>query len=260
MEFSEILAGTPEPEAPASTVETPAPAQQETAPTTTVEQPAVVPRDERGRFARQEEPQLVEQPPHEERQQHTVPVSALIEERRKRQELEARLAVQQPQTPQVKDEEFWQSPVQATQQIVGQTAQNFQAQILNMKYELAEDMTRTLHTDYDTVRNGFIAKVAEGNPWAVAIAQQMGAQANPAKFVYDQAKKLAALDEVGDLQSYEARIRADERARVMAETQRQGRPVPEVPRSLNSEPSAAVPSSPQAFEMTPLSNIIGGTF
>jgi hypothetical protein len=95
----------------------------------------------------------------------------------------------------------------------------------------------------------------------VAIAQQMGAKPNPAKFVYDQAKKLAALDMVGDPGAYEARIRAEERARVLLEMQQQSRPVaPDVPRSLNSEPSAPTPSSATGFEPTPLGNLFERNF
>jgi hypothetical protein len=262
MELSEILGGAPAPvenvSEPASTVETTPVVPDATEPTTTVEQPAQVslpPRDERGRWVQ-------EPAPVEERQQHTVPVSALIEERRKRQELEARLQLrEQPQAPQLKDEDFWQNPVQATQQLVGHQAQEFQTQVQNLKYEIAEDLTRSLHADYDQVRDGFIAKVTEGHPWAVAIAQQMGSQPNPARFVYDQAKKLAAFDSFGDPQAFEARIRAEERARVLTEMQRTpGRTPQAVPQSLNSEPSAAVPSSAQSFEQTPLTNLFERKF
>jgi hypothetical protein len=179
-----------------------------------------------------------------------VPVSALLEERRKRQEFEARL--QQMQTPTVKDEEFWQAPVQTTQQLLGQHGQQVQQQIQSIKYELAEDLTRSLHDDYDAVRDEFIAMVEQQNPMAVAIAQQMGAQPNPAKFVYDQTKKLSALKIVGDPRSFEERIRADERAKLLIEMQQQGRTPPSVPRSLNSEPSAPSPSTPDSFEPTPI--------
>lgn len=259
MELSDFLGGAPAPEEPASTVETPEAPVQEAAPepTTTVEQPAERPRDEQGRFVKQEA--VAPDATPEERPQHAVPVAALLEERRKRQELEARLQSLQQQQPQVTDEQFWQAPAQATQQIVGQQAQTFQTQIQNLKYELAEDLTRSLHADYDSVRDGFIAKVTEGDPWAVAIAQQMGAQPNPAKFVYDQAKKFRALDLVGDPTAYEARIRAEERAKVLAEMQK-GRPAPDVPRSLNSEPSAPNPSTPDSFEPTPLTSLVGFNF
>lgn len=273
MELSEILGGAPAPAEStppvASTVETaPEPVSQATAPTTTVEQPATQPRDERGRWVTPPEPTQAPQaqaptpaPVPEERQPHAVPVAALLEERRKRQELEARLQTLQQQQPPLKDDDFWQSPVNATQQMLQAQTQGIQQEIVNLKYQLAEDLTRSLHQDYDNVRDGFIAQVTAGDPWAVAIAQQMGTQPNPAKFVYDQAKKLSALAIVGDPQAYEARIRAEERSKVMLEMQQsQARPAaPPVPRSLNSEPSAAVPTSLDPFEPTPLSNLIGNS-
>jgi hypothetical protein len=268
MELAEILGGAPAPVEnaieSASTV-VPEPVQQATEPTTTVEQPAesLPPRDERGRWVSNEAQTPAAQPTHEEpRQQHTVPVAAMLEERRKRQELEARIAqMQQTAQPQVKDEDFWQSPVQTTQQMLGRTEQTVQQQIQNLKYELAEDLTRSQHTDYDEVRNQFVEKVHAGDPWAVAIAQQMGAQPNPAKFVYDQTRRLGQLEQIGDLNSYRSRIEAEVRAQVLKELQLQSRPqAPVVPQSLNSEPSAALPSGHQGFEPTPLNNLFDRNF
>ena len=248
MELSEIIGGTDAPVENASTVEKPAEpvepvAQVETQPepTTTVEQPAQ-PRNEQGRFVKADE----EKP-------HAVPVQALLEERRKRQELEARL--QQIQQPQVKDDDFWNSPANAARQLVTSETQAMQQEIANIKYNLAEDLTRSLHPDYDAVRDGFLAKVHSGDPWAVAVAQQMSLAPNPAKFVYDQSKRQAQLEQIGDLSSYEARIRAEERAKVLKELQKPT-PVPDVPRSLNSEPSAVIPSTPTGFEPTPLENLL----
>ena len=247
-EIQAILAGEPAPDESESTVETPEPVEtspEPEAPATTAEQPPEPPverpRDEQGRWVKTEDrPQ--------------VPVSALIEERRKRQELEARLAALSQPKPEVTDEQFWQAPAQTAKQLVGEHGHALQQQILNIKYELAEDMTRTLHPDYDAVREQFIAKVNEGDAWAVAIAQQMSAKPNPAKFVYDQSKKLQALTELeqaGDLNSLRERIRQEERARLLAEMQKPA-PPPAVPRSLNSEPSAPIPSAPDSFEPTPL--------
>jgi hypothetical protein len=264
MELSEILGGAPAPVETApieSTVDTPVVTPDVTPePTTTVEQPAIAPRDERGRFLKQEQsaPEPV-QAQTEDGKQHMVPLSAMLEERRKRQELEQRYS--QQQQPTVKDEDFWQSPVQATQQLLAGLQQQNQQELANIKYQLAEDLTRQAHADYDSVRDSFIAKVHTGDPWAVAIAQQMGAQPNPAKFVYDQARRIAQLETVGDLQGFEERIRADERAKFLLQQQAQQRPVsPDVPRSLNSEPSASIPSSGESFEATPLGNLFERPF
>jgi hypothetical protein len=257
MELSEILAGASAPEpTPASTVETPPPAPQETAPTTTVEQPAERPRDERGRWVKPDAPEAETPPAIEEKPQPMVPRAALMDERRKRQELEARLHANEPPPPEVKDEDYWQAPVEATRKLVDHQGQLLQRQLLNMKFELAEDMTRQLHPDYDEVREQFIEKVGTNDPVAVAIAQQMVSKANPAKFVYDEMSRIAKLTP-----DYEARIRAEERAKVLAEVgQMQKRVAPDVPRSLNSEPSAPSPATPGAFTPTPLGNLLPNQF
>jgi hypothetical protein len=238
MELAEILGGAPAPVESASTVEpvaTPEPVAQETQPepTTTVEQPAQ-PRDERGRFAQPED------------KAHTVPVAALIEERRKRQELEQRLQ-HQPVT----DEQFWQSPTQAAQQMLQPTVEAMQQQMENYRFDMAEALTRSLHPDYDQVREGFLAKRASGDPWAMAIDAQMRQQANPAKFVYDQWSRVSQVESIGDLSAYRARIEAEVRAQVLKELHPNA---PVVPRSLNSEPSAQAPTA-EAFQPTPIGNL-----
>lgn len=251
MELAEILGGATAPDESASTVEKPVetPAEPVAAtpetpePTTTVEQPAQ-PRDERGRFASNTETK----PVHEE---HKVPVAALIEERRKRQELEQRLQ-QQPVT----DEQFWQSPTQAAQQMLQPTVQAMQEQMENYRFDMAEALTRSLHQDYDQVREAFLAKRAAGDPWALAIDAQMRQQPNPAKFVYDQWSRVTAMESIGDLNAYRQKIEAEVRAKVLKELRPE---VPDVPRSLNSEPSATAPTATTSFEPTPLSNIFGNT-
>lgn len=249
MEISEILGGAPAPVESASTVETPAPAPQETAPTPTVEQQAERPRGPDGRWLKADEAQP------EERPQPMVPVAALQDERRKRQELEARLNAL-PQAPEVKDEDYWNSPVDATKKLVDHQGEVLQRQIMNLKFEISEDLTRTLHTDYDEVREQFIQRVDANDPVAIAIAQQMTAKSNPAKYVYDEMNKLAKLGP-----DYEQRVRADERAKVLAEIgQAQKRVAPEVPRSLNSEPSQTVSSAPMDFGPTPLERIVKFNF
>jgi hypothetical protein len=265
MDISEILGGANAPVEPASTVETPAPEIQEPTPATTAETPAT-PRDERGRFTRSEAPATADVTPPapnpEERQPHMVPVSAMLEERRKRQELEARLqaAQQPPPVLEIKDEDYWQTPVDATRKVVKHETAMLESQIREIKYQLAEDFTRQAHSDFDQVKQEFVEKVVNRDPWAIAVAQQLDMQSNPAKFMYDSVKKFSVVDKVGDLNAFEARIRAEERAKVLIEVQSKKAPAPEIPRSLNSEPSEPTPSTPEGFEPTPLSNIVKFNF
>lgn len=219
---------------------------------------AAQPRNERGQFvAKPVETPVVEAPPPEKEQPHTVPVSVLQAERKRRQEAEARAAALESAPPpvEVKDEEFWDKPVEATRKIVAGSTQQIQATVQAIRYDIAEDAARSQFEDYDTVREAFIARHEAGEPAAVAIAQQMNGQANPARFMYEQTKRLEAVDKVGDLSAYEARIRADERAKVLIESGKRPAP-PSAPRSLNAEPSAVTPSDPASFEPTPLENLV----
>lgn len=256
MELTEFLGATttaepmPTAEAPVA-VETP---PQEAAP------PAAQPRNERGQFAPIVEP-AVEAPPAPEKEPHTVPISVLQAERRRRQEAEARAAALETPAPtvEVKDDEFWEAPVEATRKIVAGTTQQIQSQVQTIRYEIAEDAARSQFADYDQIREAFIAKHEAGEPIAIAIAQQMGSQANPARYMYEQTKRLETLAQVGDLAAFEARIRADEKARTLIEAGKRP-PPPDVPRSLNEEPSAAPAGESQAFERTPLENLVTFNF
>jgi hypothetical protein len=251
MELSEILGGEPAPVEPTAPVETPAQVEPVEAPATTAVQ-AEKPRDEQGRFIPKAEP--VEERPH------NVPVSALIEERRKRQELEARLAAfEKPKAPELTDADYYESPSKATKTEVSAVKEELLQEVRSIRYELAEELTRNFHNDYDAVFDQFGAMVNQKDPMAISIAQQMAVQPNPAKFIYDQAKRLIAQQAVGDLSSYEARIRAEERARVLREMQQ---PAPEqtVPQSLNSLPSAPTSTTPADFEPTPLTSLVGLNF
>jgi hypothetical protein len=282
MDMDEILSGRTEPEPPTPvappTGETEAPppaadAPQEPGaepapPAESQQQPPTATeraRDEHGRFVKVDDGTPATAPaPGED--SHHVPRAAMLDERRRRQETEARLAQmeayiaslqqQQQQPPPLTDDNFYAAPLQTTQQIVGQQTQVLQRQIQNYRYEMAEDFTRTRHEDYEAVRDEFIKKYEAQDPWALAVASQMGRMPNPAQFVYDQTKRASVMT---DPEAHENRIRADERARVLREVQQQQqqRPAaPNVPRSLNSEPSEVQPAGPQGFGPTPLTNIL----
>jgi hypothetical protein len=260
--LSELFGGADAPAETAqqtSTVETPAAVEAAPEPATTAEQQQL--RDERGRFAKPAEP-VAETPqaePTPTEEARMVPLQSMLEERRKRQAAEAQYRamsemLQKQQAPQLTDEQVLSSPAETLNRIRAEMAGTTEQQIRNLKFELAEDLTRSLHADYDTVRDAFIAKVEAQDPFAVAIAQQMVNQANPAKFVYDQARRMEQMSRVGDESSYRARIEAEVRAKVLAELQRPA-PAVEVPASLNSIPSAPVSSGSAEFEPTPLENI-----
>jgi hypothetical protein len=168
-------------------------------------------------------------------------------------------ALKAQQAPEITDEQFLSQPAEVLRQNNARLSTAMQEQVRNLKFELAEDLTRSLHADYDSVRDAFIAKVEAQDPFAVAIAQQMVNQPNPAKFVYDQARRIEQMSQIGDLDALTARIEAQVRAKVLAEIKG---PVPavEVPASLNSEPSAPSPSPRGGYEPTPLGSLLPNQF
>lgn len=264
MEMSEILGGavapdeSVKPEAPASTVETPPTPQAPVEPETTSGQPAEPkappPRDEHGRFTQRQD----EAPPEEPESQRMVPLASLLEERRKRQELEQRYSQPVvPKRPPVTDDDFYTSPVTATQQMLDPVVEQFEQRVLAMQFNQGEAVAREAHADYEQVKQNFTDRLDRGDPLAVAIAQQMFAQANPPKYAYDQVKRLQTIESLGDPEAFRARIAAEERAKVMTELAAVSRPrPPDVPASLNAESSAPSSVSTGPFEPTPLTNII----
>jgi hypothetical protein len=125
---------------------------------------------------------------------------------------------------------------------------------------LAEFHTEQAHPDYGQVKQEFLGLLQAGDPVAIAIAQQMYAHPSPPAFVYEQAKRLKEFRALQDPVSFREQIAREERAKVIAEMQAQGRTVPAVPQSLNSVPSAPASSTPSEFEPTPLERIVKFNF
>lgn len=173
-----------------------------------------------------------------------VPLHELKSEREKRQEqarlredaekranehaerikdLERRLqAAQQPapqyqqpvqQQPQPKRPDVWTDPEGALaydrQQILAQ--QRFD--VFETRVAMSEELMSS-KPDFQQMKDVFI-EAARSNPM---LAQQMANHPLPAKFAYDEGKKLAAMQEVGtDINAYRKRIEDEIRAKVVEE-------------------------------------------
>ncbi len=214
------------------------------------EQKAEPTRDERGKFApKPESPppgEAAEKPQAEKAEARSthVPLQALEDERRKRQELEREAtqlrewhrqyqeAVRQAQmrqhqaAPQPQPEQpqplawDWENPdkpLQTLQQQLAQTAQEAK-QAADMAawqrhVRMSVHMARTTHPDYDDMETAFI-EVARRNP---ALIQQMYAHDHPGEFAYEVGRQARALSEIGDPVAYRQRIEAEARAKWEAE-------------------------------------------
>lgn len=243
--LDDILKGKEAPVVEQQKAEAPVEQRAET-PTETPEQKADRERDEKGRFkAKEQEAQTPakpdaqkapEQPKVEARPAPTaaetvkpaitpeaapqVPVKALQEERRKRQELERQLAaLQQPQkVPDVAtDPQGFQAHLNST----------LQAREIDMRVNLSAAWARKQYQDFDSVMEKW-EELLTTNPY---LYQQAVQQDLPAEWAYQQVKRHQLLDKIGN--DPDAYIAAEVERRLKERT-------PEVPQ-VPARPAAVVP-------------------
>lgn len=175
-----------------------------------------VPRDEQGRFTTGEEapspgaenepePEVVVEPPVDMKPVEDPAVAGLKAElARIRQKLREQEVPKQEQPK----PDFWADPDQALHSLEHRVDEKF----TRYKVEWSEQAARGRYEDFQEKAEIFAGMVQE-NP---ALFQQMIQQVDPAEFAYKTAKTHQKLQTVGDLDSYEAKIRADERAKAEA--------------------------------------------
>lgn len=150
----------------------------------------------------------VVEPPKEEM---TAKEKALLftaqDERRKRQELEARLkALEKPPEP---EKTFWDDPEGKVASLDAKIAQSE----LRARLNTAEVIARQRHTDFDEKIVTFREILAE-NPH---VAGEWLKAADPAEYAYKLAVNHVALKDAGNMDGLRAKIEADTRAKVRAE-------------------------------------------
>lgn len=141
--------------------------------------------------------------------------AAVLDERRKRQELERQLdelkAKPASDGEQKQDErpDLFDDPDGA----IGHIERKFEEKLVNQKIELSRSMVKSSHDDYDEMEQVFI-DMAKENP---ALANQMRMAENPALFAYQQGKKHTDFQQMQDIDSYKAKIEAEVREKVLKE-------------------------------------------
>lgn len=180
------------------------------------------PRDEQGRFVKQQS------------EDHMVPLSALLSERERRQAAEAKAA----EAASKPKPDIWENP----QEYIKAELDSREAELLTKAEERArvtflrytEEAARSRHSDYDQVREAFVEE-AQKNP---AIVSQFSQSPDPGEFIYRQGKTVLELKEVGgDLAAYRKRIENEVRQRVEKEMAERLAKNSNIPQSLNTEPS-----------------------
>lgn len=201
-------------------------------------------RDENGRFAPKGEEVSASPAPVEEKPQLEHP--ALIGERRRRQEAEARLAEyeakQQPAAPPAdiwEDTQGWQA--QFREQLLSDAEQRALARFEERNIARSATVARGKYQDFDDVIGSF-SELAKANP---LLERQLRDADNPGEFAYTTAKAHMELQQHGgDLNALVA-------ARVKAELEKAVAPqpkpeAPSIPESLAGAQSARGTSVPSA--------------
>jgi hypothetical protein len=252
----------PEIETPAAPETQPEPVAQ--APEPEAEEPKGPVRDEKGRFAPKGEkdegasPAPQSEPPLDH--------AAILGERRRRQEaearireLEAQIARPAPQVPQSQppvqaapfefnEDLYWSNPQQFLATFSQHIRQEVMREVPNIvtatTLDRAEAAARARYEDYDGARDAFY-QAAVVNP---QLAQKALIQPDPAEFAYQEGKRLLEMANYGSTNDYiEAEV-----ARRLADAQKAPTAAPVIPTSLAdapaSGPTGEAPARPMALD------------
>ena len=180
--------------------------------------------------------------PEEPKQSHQVPLSALEDERKKRQELQqqnqqlqtdlayhrnqtGKSAPERPSEPTEEEiaNEFWTNPIKVIKRISGQTREETLGQVRMQIFNQSKARAKSQYDDYDAMEEKF-ATALDQQPW---LREQMQSHYDPAQFIYQWAKSQQAPAE--SLEQMEARLRAE----ITADLQKQA-----VLQAANSTPKS----------------------
>lgn len=189
-------------------------------------------------------------------QQRLVPVAALQDERRKRQEaaelvreLQARIDAIERDTqarrqPAPEPEpELTEDAIMADLPKAFKTVERkFEQRLDGMRYQMSEAQARKIYNDYDEVIQEYV-QLARQNP---VVAQQVHMDAAPAFAAYDYVKKARAAREASDPKKLEEKIQAEVSKRLQAELDKL-KAIPaaqQVPQSIGSVRGSGATSNP----------------
>ncbi len=136
-------------------------------------------------------------------------MSAMMDERSKRQALEAQIKTMQ--ADQVEKPDAFVNPDEAIQFGNDELRNDFNNKFLNM----SESQARSRHgDDFDTMKDLFFNEMAIDNP---ALAQQAQNAPDPFEFIYQQAKTHNEFKGINSMDDYKAKVKAELRVELEAE-------------------------------------------
>lgn len=200
---------------------------------------ATAARDEAGRFAPKTEPK-----PEEKPQLTKADVAAIIDERRKRQQLEQEVQALRQQKPKT---DIFENPEEAINERLREHLDPLTNQLLELKLELA----KTKMPDFDDAALAFF-QVAQNDP---VLRHQADTAPDQFQFIYREGKRLKELGDVGgDILKYKEKVTAESRLEIakrdeqitaltakLTAIERAQAELAAVPRSLNTLQSGASP-------------------
>jgi len=138
---------------------------------------------------------------------------------------------------------------------------SLQPKLYETRVLLSQEMYRSAHPDYDEVEQIFTDQ-CEKDP---SLRQRLLAHPVPAKFAYEEGKRLKLMHELSDPDAYRAKLREEIMAELQAQQSQQpsqvpppAKPVPQPPKSLAGVPSAARDPVKHPWKgPTPLEQLLG---
>ncbi|MCA8331882.1 hypothetical protein [Burkholderia cepacia] len=193
-----------------------------------------------------------------------VPLKALEEERKGRQDWKEKAIRFEEELKHLRASQGQAQPSQQQPQ-ERQAALTYEGALLNERMNMSEMMVRQQHSDADVdAALEVFQKAVQENP---ALGAQLAQQRHPWQFMFDQAKRIQAMSEIGsDPAAYRQKVRDE----ILAELQQQqgaaaaappaaaavAAAAPVIPRSLATARSAAPRTAPAWTGPTALTDIL----
>ena len=180
---------------------------------------------ETGQFIKKEEPKeevktevkvepKVEQKKEEFTDRERAFLRATEEERRKRQDLERRLAeLEKPKEKTVEKKSFWDEPDARLKATEDNVEQRLSQKELNIILRTSEMIARSKYKDFDEKIEEFAA-VLQKTP---GLHAQWIASQDPAEFAYRTGEKTKLLKDAGSIDEYKAKLEVELRQKLEAE-------------------------------------------
>lgn len=150
-------------------------------------------------------PESEEQPKEEE----SWTKAAVLDERRKRQELERKLAELEAKKEEPKRPDVFEDPDGAFSHL----EQQFNQKLLNERISLSRAMMEERHADYAEKEQVFI-EMTKDSP---ELVRKMQEHPFPAKFAYEQATKHQEFKQMQDIDAYKAKMREEVKVEILKE-------------------------------------------